>query len=362
VIPAISVNELVSLLLVLEVTLASDGTTEADLASGIGVGDEVLLLRDIHELKLNGGDGETNVTNGMIPGHGGGKGSGVLSLTVALHDRAREADAEESHDGLGQRGRTSNHNTNTSTELGADLAEHKGVIDGVGEVSLLKGLGLGLKSSVEELLLEAGPSVDRSHDLVVEAVPQTRDRAEDSGLEGCDVIEEETDITTVETSGTTVVMENVHHDTLERVGERKVRDVDISGGDSEALLDSSKLGNHVAVGEKDTFRVTGGTRGVADGLDLVDRGGIGGDGVGLTVLLELLESEEGNTSLLGSVTLVRGDGIEGDNRLQGLHLLGGLDEGVNLVARAAHNTELNLVHDVLDNLGTESVVKRNKAD
>jgi len=69
-------------------TLASRGAAVADLSAGVGlVGVQIIHLRHIDELKLNAGDGETDVTDGSdIPGGLSGKGSRALSLTVTLEN------------------------------------------------------------------------------------------------------------------------------------------------------------------------------------------------------------------------------------------------------------------------------------
>lgn len=372
VVPALLVQRLTRLLLVLIIAHKDIGAADAELTAGVGVGRQVVHLGNVYKLELVAGEWNTDMAGAvLILVVNAGRGAG-LGGTVALTHVAAQSNTQELHDVGTQRGRAANNETNAATQSLAHLVEDDAIPDGMGVALAGFQVGeLGSDSTAGDGALDTGSLDGLLHDAGVDTVQETGDRGEDGGLQELQVIQDLSDVAREVADTATASKRGEVDQTAKDVSQREVGDrhIIIEAG-AHVVVGSRACGDKVAVREHSTLGHAGSTTGVHDEGKIVGLGIVVRAAVLLTGGLERSKVDEEDI-LLGSPGLddlaLGGGAGRNDSILEGVHgddgtelgqLVTQLQQLSNVVGRADDNLDLGVVDNVLDGVSTECVVQR----
>lgn len=373
--PPVGLDRLGRLLGVAVVLLEDDGTAHEQLAAGVGlVLNGVLVVGDGLDAELDRGARGADVAGGEIAGHLDGTDGVGLGHAETLNEVVAKGGAEELVDVGVELGGTADHGasareTNTLEDLGGpDLVVEEVLVGGLARRKLHAGL-LGLNDTAREGTLEALLLNRGGLDGRVDAVEETGHRHETSWAQELNILHKLGDVT-VEVTDAGAFSESslVSHATID-MRKGKIRQMDVASRDALVGTSSRDTGNTVGVGDKDTLGVTSGTRGVVDGQNILGLGRAHWAAGAGTQRLHALHGEDLKANLggrsvqerqLGVAGHLTGiEGVQGDDELEAGHAGRKLQESGDVRERADDGSQLAVVDDVLGRLGSESLVERN---
>lgn len=146
-------------------------------------------------------------------------------------------------------------------------------------------------------------------------------------------------------------------DTLKDVSKREVGEIAVRGAASDASVETTReTGNSVLLGDADAFGQTGGTRGVADGVDVIRTRRGHGLAVSLTDGLDFRERVDGQAFLQEEFLVLVGDFVDDDQILQEMIFL---QQGSQLQSGGGHTNDglqLGLVEDECNTVISKCIV------
>mmetsp|Transcript_26469 Transcript_26469/g.78604 ORF Transcript_26469/g.78604 Transcript_26469/m.78604 type:complete len:625 (+) Transcript_26469:373-2247(+) len=267
--PAVLIQHLTRLHLVLKVALEHVGPTHADFAAREWlVGRQVAHLRYVGQLDLAACKRRPNVARGEVIGARDADARRRLRHSVAFKDDGAKADAQEEHHLIADGRRARRHQLDLATDARADLAEHERVVKRAPpparRVARRQAPALVRVRALKQRARDRAARADRRHHAVVHAVPQPRHRHKDLRPQHQHVVQQLLYVAAVKANRGAHVCARCDVDALVDVCERQVADVLVARLPvGHHQLDGGRRRDQVVVRDDCAFRHAGGAAGVA---------------------------------------------------------------------------------------------------